>query len=401
MGPRGPLGSVVGLDVNATGRMPRLARQRNSRVASPSIVRLALYVGRQVGAALALVAPALVALVALIQTMRLAPLVAGAAVEPAELASLAGCVAALLLPVALPAATVLALVAVLGRLETEGELSAMRAAGAGPARIAAGPLALAAAAAAAAGLAAVHLEPPAQGALRAGLARLMAEGAVRSLRPGVMAELAEGLTIRFLRQEGASLAGLFVEDRRDGRSAEIFASRGRLELGASPEALRLVAEEGAVFSRSSDGTLTRASFGRLETGLDLAGTRGGLEAVLPRRLAMTRAELARAARGGDLEGRLAAHLLHRRLALGPGALGLAVLAILVGLGAGGGRARPWALARAAGLVLAFHLVSRLGEAAASSGDLGPALGAWLPALAAWLFALGWVALRRARVLLWA
>jgi lipopolysaccharide export LptBFGC system permease protein LptF len=121
--------------------------------------------------------------------------------------------------------------------------------------------------------------------------------------------------------------------------------------------------------------------------------------VVPARLGRGPAELAADARAGGEAGARAGLLLHRRAAVAPSALGLSVLALLLGLGrrAGG---RPWAVALAAGLILAFHLLARAAEAGVEAGGLDPALGAWIPAMITWIVAVGWVALARNRVLCW-
>jgi len=350
--------------------------------------------------ALAVAAPALALLVALLQTMRLLPLVAGAGVSAGEAIIVGGLLAILVAAITLPAAAVLAVMAAFARLHGDGELLALEAAGIPPARVAAAPLLLCAAVAAAAGATSLYAEPAAYDALRGRLGALMVRATLGGVRPGVISEPVPGLTVLCRERQGERLEGLFIEDgREEGEATLLFAARGRLRLHEDRPAAVLELEEGALHTRDDAGTLVRARFDRLESALDLEAAWAELGVVVPARLGSTPSDLAAEAREGGADGSRAALLLHRRAAVAPSALGLSVLALLLGLGrrAGG---RPWAVAAAAGLVLAFHLTARLAEAWVESGGIGAVLGAWIPTGITWLVAFGWVALGRTRVLCW-
>jgi lipopolysaccharide export LptBFGC system permease protein LptF len=106
---------------------------------------------------------------------------------------------------------------------------------------------------------------------------------------------------------------------------------------------------------------------------------------VPERLGCGPAALAREAAAGGVAGRRAALLLHRRLAVAPGALALCLIALALGLGRRPS-SRPWAVALGAALVLGYHLLSRLGEALVEAATIPPPGGGWLPALACWAVA---------------
>jgi lipopolysaccharide export system permease protein len=337
------------------------------------------YLARALLRTLGIVAPALCILVALLQGMRLLPLVAAAGLAPSDLAAVG---AALLVPlsaVALPAAAVISVLVVSARLEADGELLALRAAGAGPLRIAAAPAAVCLVVALGAGALSAFVEPAAARGLRERVGGLLVRAAVGRIRDGVVVDAAPGLTVRAARRRGARLDGVFVEDRRREPAAQLFAATAHIVPARDRAALGLRLDDGELHGRTADGRRIWASFGRLETSVPLPAAEEALAAVVPRRLERDLAGLAADARAGEPA---AAFLLHRRLALAPGAFALCLLAVLLGT-SGRVAARPWAVAAGAALVLAFHLAARLAEALVEAGAASPAAGGWLPAVLGW------------------
>lgn len=368
--------------------MPRLALGRNLHVAStakewkiggffagPKLLHR--YLAREVGAVLLVAAPSISVLIGLLQGVRLAPLVAGADLGLTELAQVTGLMMVPLASVALPAAAVISLLVAFGRLAGDGELIALRAAGAGTARIAAAPLTLCALVSLATGASALWLEPAAYGELHLRLGGLLTRAALGEVRPGVITELSPGVTVLCRDRSQGRLEGVFIEDRRGASPVQLFAAAAELTPRTGRPAVRLVLEEGELQERGEDGALTRASFSRLETELELTEAAGELAAIVPPRLSRGPAELlAPEDRGSTL-------LLHRRLALAPATLGLCLLTIFLGLwrpAAG----RPAAIVAAALMLLGSHLLTRAGEAAVGAEVLPAVAGGWLPAAVVWV-----------------
>jgi lipopolysaccharide export LptBFGC system permease protein LptF len=373
--------------------MPLLACGRNSHVAfsfrgpkkggGNRLVLLHRYMAREVGGVLIVAAPTILILIGLLQGMRLAPLMAGAALGGLELAELVGLLLIPLATISLPAASVIALLMALGRLAGDGELLALRASGAGTGRIGAAPLTICAAVALATGANALVLEPMAYAGLERRMAGLMTRSALGQIRPTVISEPSPGLSVLVRQRQGDRLGGVFIEDRRGDRPIQLFAVSANLSPRQGRTEVRLVLSEGQLQAHAPDGTLTRASFERLEATFRLDEAARELAAVLPRRMGRSSAALAVDAIGSDHEvAREAALLLHRRLAMGPTTLGLCLLTLLLGLWRPI-TGRPVVLVLAALLILGSHLLVRVGEAAVGSGVLPPVAGGWLAAAATW------------------
>ena len=353
------------------------------------------YMTREIGGVLLIAAPSLCLLIGLLQAMRLAPLLAGAEIGAGESLELVGLLLVPLITIALPAATVISVLMALGRLESNGELLAMRAAGAGPTRLAAAPAFLCALVALTTGVCSLLAEPAAYDALHGRLGGLLSRATLGRIRSDVITELSPGLTVLGHRLEGNRLGRVFIEDRREDQSVQLFSSTASLAPHPSRTELGLVLEDGALYRRSPDGTLTRASFSRLEAVFDLDDSARDLSAIVPHQLGKSPSELlAESARGGP-EARPAQILLHRRLAAAPGALGLCMLTILFGLWrpASG---RPVAVILGALLLLGYHLTFRAGEAAVEARLLPPFLGAWLGVASCWAAVLIVLVISRAR-----
>lgn len=340
------------------------------------------YLSRQIGGALLLTTPTLCLLVVLLQAMRLLPLVAAADAEVLELLELSSLLLVPLSAVALPASAVVALLAVLSRLESDNELLALRACGVGTARLAAAPIAVGLVIAVTAGALATWAEPASYRQLQRHLGDLLGRSALGQVRPGVIATPAPELTLFAARRSGGRLEQLFLEDRSREPATQIFAAAAEVEVLTDPAALRLVLEDGEVQSRDRRGRRIRATFHQLETEVELASVGGTLAAIAPDRLTLGPHQLALEAGQRGPEAVAAGLLLHRRLSLALGALGLYLLALALGL-IRPVATRPWAVTLGATLVLSYHLLVRLGEALARAGTVSPAAGGWLPAAICW------------------
>ena len=374
--------------------MHRLATRRNLRMAAFGKTRIEFsrtllacppdvpsllnrYLAREVIGVLLVTGPALCLLVMLLQSMRLLPTVIAADLGPSDVLRLAAALSVPVIAVALPAAAVVTVLMVLARLEGDGELIALRSCGASSARLARAPVVVCAAVAVIAGLLSLYAEPIAYRSLEARLGALLLRSALGRVRPGVIVEIVPGLMVTADRRRGDLLERVVIEDGRRAPSTLLAAASATFEPVHGLPAARLIVEDGTVQSRTPSGVLTRASFARLEGTVDLSGAAGSATTVVPRRFGLSPSALHDVSLAGGDAGRDAALLLHRRLAVGPGAFVLCALALALAL-----RrpitARPWAVTIGACLVLVFHLLSRLGEALVEANVLSPGGGAYLP-----------------------
>ena len=169
------------------------------------------YMAREVGGVLLVAAPAICLLIGLLQVMRLAPLLAGAGIGIGESLELVSLVLVPLVTIALPAATVISVLMALGRLESDNELMALRAAGVGPARLAAAPLLLCAVVALATGACSLVAEPAAYDTLHRRLGGLLARATLGRVRSEVITEISLGLTVLGHRDGENRLERVFIE----------------------------------------------------------------------------------------------------------------------------------------------------------------------------------------------
>lgn len=352
------------------------------------------YLAREVAIVLGITAPALCFLVVILQAMRLLPLVIAADLGVTDAAYLVATMFVPLSAVAVPAAAVLSILAVLSRLEGDAELVALRACGASSMRLARAPGAVCTAVAIGAGLVTLFAEPLAYRNLEDRLGDLLVRASLGRVRPGIIAEPVPDLMVLAKQRRGQQLEQVVIEDRRSEPVTLLVARTASIEPTRGRPAARLLLEDGTVHSRARNGVLTRASFTRLEATLELDAAAVGI-GVVPARFGHDLMALWHEASAEGRTGREASLLLHRRLAVAPGALGLCLITLFLGL------SRPiatktWAVVFGACLVLGFHILSRVGEAFVEASVLSPGGGGWLPAIACWATLFIMVVLRRLR-----
>jgi lipopolysaccharide export LptBFGC system permease protein LptF len=347
------------------------------------VLLLNRYLAKEIGGVLIVAAPAICLLVALLQGMRLAPVVAGADIAGLEAARLIGLLLVPLVSAVLPAAAVISLLVAFGRLAGDGELVALRASGVGSGGLAAAPVVVCAAVALTSGAVSIFGEPGAYTAMHRRLGELLSRAAMSRVRPGVICEPTEAITVWSQARRGNRLKGVFIEDRHSDPPVQLFAAAASFGPLAGHPAVRLVLEDGELQARAPDGTLTRATFSRLETVVELEGASRSLASLVPRHLGRSPWQLIDDARSDAPGARTAALVLHRRLSVAPGTVGLCVLTLLLVLWRPV-PGRPLAIVLGALLLLGYHLLVRTGEAAAESGLVSPVAGGWLAAGASWL-----------------
>lgn len=290
----------------------------------------------------------------------------------------------------LPIATMIGVVAGLGRLTSDREILALEAAGASPLSLWPGPVILGVVATAATLVLTTTGTPASLRSLSARLAHVVEKNLAAGLKPGVIHEEIPGVTLRARgRRPDGILTGVFLRIAEAGGEATVVATRARL--APVRGGLDLHVEDGELLEPGAPDpkgrpTLTRARFATGRIAVDVSETVrhrvrfiGSLDTLsssaLLRRLKITKRPPVR---------RKILVLYHHRIAFPFACLALAILGMPLGL-AGAGRREPrrgLAFVAGVGLVVAWYLVLRIGEAWALAGRLPPWLAVWIPNVAA-------------------
>lgn len=345
--------------------------------------RLFRYLAPQLAGWIALATVGAVALFVVSQVVRVAPLFTGADGRVA-----AAALGWLLIPVlgwALAPALLVAIFAVFGRMEADGELTAIDAAGIPRWRLAAAPLALAALLAGVLGWVSLWGGPACQRALRAAAFELAGESLVGRLQPGVFHAPAPGITAYSRRiAEGASpddrgrsllMEGVFVEDARDTeRPLLLLARRASMSFDPAAGMVELCMLEGTAFQELAGGGAAAIEFDELTLRVDVLGELTERLGFIPYQLAAPTRRLLEPPPAGVTPAEWS-FAFWRRLAAPIGLLVLAAAGLVI-VFSSRLRGRTAGLAMAAGLFFGLHLAGRLGEVLALEG----AIPAWLAAL---------------------
>jgi lipopolysaccharide export system permease protein len=322
------------------------------------------------------------------QLLRVAPVFAGAGAGAGAVAS---ALAWLLVPVlgwALAPALAVAILAVFGRMEVEGELVAVDAAGLSRSRLVAAPSILALALAGIAGFIALEAGPACQRALRGLAFELAGNALLGRARPGVFHSPVAGVTLFAERVEGSVgpgldprglvLEGVLVEDARDTASPLLVLAR-RAELGFDPVAGAIEARlsEGTAFHRAAGSVDATLEFDELTLRVDALDDLASRLGFLPGPLAARTADLFGPPPPGVTDAQWG-FAFWRRVASPFGLLALAAAALAIGLSSRL-RGRAAGVVAAALLFLALHLAGRLAESLALGGAIPPSLAALAPA----------------------
>src|SRR5262245_41822387 len=290
---------------------------------------------------------------------------------------------------AVATALLFAVLAVLIRLSSDGEIVAMGAAGIGPYRLLPPILFLAVVTSAISGYVAFDLEPRGHYEMRALLRSALSSAAL--LEPGKVRTVGAGQTIFVdaLGDESCPYRGVFISDFRD-TARPYYISATCAAPATSTHGARLVLDlrEGTIhLAAATEQSYRKAEFTHGALELDLSSIL--FQQKKPKQLSLP--ELFQP----EMRERFGADALsgefHRRLSVSCASLLLAVLALPLGI-------RPLRTGRSAGVISALVVTAlywtscTTGLAAASAGWLPTTLAAWIPNAIAALLAL--VLLRR-------
>ncbi|MBW2276346.1 MAG: LptF/LptG family permease [Deltaproteobacteria bacterium] len=341
--------------------------------------RLIRYLLRQLAPWLGIAVAGAVLLFLTTQLVRVVPVFIGAGASPAEIASGLGL---LLVPVigwSLTPAFAIAVFAVVGRMDADGELTAIDAAGIGRPRLVVAPLLAACMLAVVAAWIWLDAGPRSQAALRAMADELAGRAIAGQIHPGRFVEPIAGVTVYADRGEGARYEGVVIEDQRDRtRALRLVARQAAARYDPVARHLELRLLDGTAFlSDGSDGRPMALSYEQLDIGVSAIDEISSRLGFLPWLMAVPTSHLVGGPRADGVDEAEWGFALWRRIAGPCGLLALAVAAIVLALG-GRWRNRSLAVAAAGGLFLAYHLLCRLGESLALTGTLDPAVAALGP-----------------------
>lgn len=294
------------------------------------------------------------------------------------------------LELTMPAAVLLGVLAAIGRLANDGELTAIRAAGV-PWWSLLGPVARVGAVVGLATLAvAAFVRPWANRQIVDAVYDVAKSRAAAAIRPGIFNWDFDGIVLFVKRTfpDSGVLEGILVADERDEQArTRVFAKRGTIVADEPERRIRLELSDGtAVTERSGVDSYDLTSFGSFEVNLDVARDRGGAggsgespaNMPLDHLLAATRT----AAGPSQLE---AAIELHRKLAFGAAALLLALTGVPLAVpNSRSVHARGFAVS--IGCALAYYVALSGAVMFVRRGDLPPAIGLWIPNAALACFA---------------
>ncbi|MDD5305800.1 MAG: LptF/LptG family permease [Deltaproteobacteria bacterium] len=343
------------------------------------MTRLTTYIGRQLLPWFALALGGAILIFLVTQLLRVAPVFAGAGAGLAETGRALLLLAVPVLGWALTPAFAVAVFAVAGRMSADGELTALDSAGVARTAALAGPALLAIPVASLSAWIWLAAAPASHTELRALIARLGGRALAGRLEPGRFYAPAPGLALFADAREGDVYRGVLIEDAREpGRVVRVAAEEARVGFDVRSESLVLAARRGTAFVSSGPGSRPSAmSFGTLEARVPVGDELAARLGFLPVEMAIPTARLLGPRSPGFTDTGWS-YALWRRVA-GPIGFGvLSIVSILLAFG-GAWRRRGLAVAAAAALFLAYHLLGRAGESLMQAHGLLPAVAALGPA----------------------
>lgn len=305
------------------------------------------------------------------------------------------------LEMTIPMACLLAVVVVFGRLSSEGELTAMRAAGISLAQMVRPVLMFATAVAVITLAIAVWVRPWSNRSAELTIYKIAKMRATAALRPRIFNNDFGGLVIYVdsLDKENNLMGNILLSDERDSyRRTTIFASGGRVVTNEEARTIYLQLLDGTSLSyHAGQESYDKTDFKSLEINLDLdAQVAGGrLDAPEPREMTWTQLVDSRRARLSIGDRAVEETMeLHRKFVMATAAIVMALIAIPLGMQRSRAvRARSMAVS--IGVILVYYLMLSAAMALARGHGLATGLAMWLPNLIMTVIGV-WLVFRAAR-----
>jgi lipopolysaccharide export system permease protein len=294
------------------------------------------------------------------------------------------CLVGMVAPYAAPVGFLFGILAAVGRLSADSEVTAMRACGLGLGAVFGPVLAIGVAIALLTALLMIRVEPAARRELRSVLADVASRGAI--LEPGRFRTIGGRVVYVQSRDRENRLERILIADRADPkRPFLIFAESGRFSFDAEQLRMRLELEQGDIHLESRDpGTHRRISFERFDYSIDATALFDRARNARP--IEMDQQQLADHISGRVVDAALgfppaqyeAAY--HRRLAIPFAPFVFAALGVPLGLRRSRA-ARSWGVLVCVGLVAAYYTLLSFGQFVGESGRAPASLALWIPNLA--------------------
>ncbi|RIK89760.1 MAG: hypothetical protein DCC71_25840 [Proteobacteria bacterium] len=291
------------------------------------------------------------------------------------------CLVGMVAPYAVPVGFLFGILAAVGRLSSDSEVTAMRACGLGLGTLFGPVLAIGVGIALLTGLLMIRVEPAARRELRSVLADVASRGAI--LEPGRFRTIGGRVVYVQSRDRENRLKRIVVADRSNPkRPFLIFAESGRFSFDAEQMRMRLELEHGDVHLESADPTTHRQiAFRRLDYSIDAASLFDRARSARPSEMNLSQLADRIAGRATDPwmdrgPAQYEAHY-HRRLAIPFAPFVFAALGVPLGLRRSRA-ARSWGVLVCVGLVVAYYTLLTFGQFVGESGRVPAVLALWLP-----------------------
>jgi lipopolysaccharide export system permease protein len=297
-------------------------------------------------------------------------------------------------PYAVPVGFLFGILAAIGRLSADAEVTAMRTCGLGLGTLFGPVLAIAFAVAGLTAYMMIHVEPSSRRELRAVLTDVASRGAI--LEPGRFRTIGGRVVYVQSRDRENRLKRIVVADRSNPkRPFLIFAESGRFSFDAEQLRMRLELEEGDIHLESIDpASHRRIAFERFDYSIDAASLFDRARSARPSEMEQSQLADRIAGRAGDVAlawqpSQYEAHY-HRRLAIPFAPFVFAALGVPLGLRRSRA-ARSWGVLVCVGLVAVYYTLLAFGQYLGETGRAPAPLALWLPNV---VFALGALPLLR-------
>ena len=319
----------------------------------------------------------------IVRILKLVELVVNRGVPLAQMVRIFSYILPAFLEVTVPMALLLAILVAFGRLSSDSEVIAMRAAGISlyrllmPVAIFAGAVAMLTA------WLSITARPWGNSHLRTGLYEIVKTRASAGIKPKVFNDEFRNLVIYVDRIQAGSdvLSGILVADTRDASLHNtIYAESGRIITNERRHTLTLRLENGGIYSTGSDDGYQDTRFTTYDITLDLnaalAQLRDREKDVSELTLPELRRDIAVKATAGD-PGYAERVELHRKLAIPFACLVFAALGVPLGIQPTRAvHSRGFSLSL--GLIFLYYLLLTFGQNLGERGTLPPVVAVWLP-----------------------
>lgn len=319
----------------------------------------------------------------IIRILKLVELVVNRGVPLGQMVRIFSYILPAFLEVTVPMALLLAILVAFGRLSSDSEVIALRAAGVSLYRLLVPVAAFAGLLAVLTGWLSITARPWGNSHLRLGLYEIVKTRAVAGIKPKVFNDEFKNLVIYVdrIRPAGDILEGILVADSRDPKLLNtVYAETGRLVTNEDRQTLTLRLENGGIYSTGSDESYQDTRFTTYDITLDLTAALAQLRNREKEASELTWSELqaAIAARQAAADPAHAERLeVHRKFAIPFACLVFAALGVPLGIQPTRSvHSRGFSLSLA--LIFLYYLLLTFGQNLGERGALPPLLAAWLP-----------------------